>query len=241
MSLETFVRKVHPLARCMVSPLDDFPHPADVLTDVRRYLNCGPDEGALRVLATDPPTMKGYLYIVHEVVEISPLLIYLNAAKPTRGFKRSDGTLASTPVADLWKYNFDHNTTFKQAVHPADHAARRIESQAEKALVRLLFGEDIPLNAFVWTIETKPGAVSGWEDETIRGKVAALLGDLAPPSIDDANRARDYRQRLWALGLHDVVARCGGIPELPFGLWQARGCPPNDDLRDWYAAEEFQR
>ncbi len=241
MSLDNFIRAVHPLTRCMIRSFDDWPHPADELADVLRYLNAGPDEGALRVLASEPRTMKSYLYVLHEVIELAPLRQHLNTPRPGAGFRRDDGAHVATPTGDLWAYNFHKNVALKQAVHPADHEARRLESRAEQALVRLLFGKDIPLTALVWTIETKPGATSRWEDQTVRTKVAALLGNLGPPSADEADDARDYRQRLWDLRLEDVVARAGTIPELPFGLWQSRGCPAHDDQRDWFAADEFNR
>jgi hypothetical protein len=224
----------------MVRSLDERPHPADELPDVLRYLSAGPDAGALRVLAAEPPTMKGYLYVLHEVIEIGALREYLDAPRPQAGFKRG-GTNVARPTGDLWAFNFHNNRTLTEAVHPADHEARRIESQVEKALIRLLFGKTIPLAALVWTIETKPGAASGWEDETVRTKVAALLGNLGPPSADEADDAREYRQRLWDLRLEDVVARAGSMPELPFGLWQSRECPPHDDQRDWFAADDFNR
>ena len=240
MSLESFIRAVHPLTRCMIRSLDERPHPADELQDVLRYLNAGPDKGALRVLASEPPTMKAYLYVLHEVIELGPLRQHLNAPRSQAGFKR-DGTNVARPTGDLWAYNFHNNRKLTQAVHPADHEARSLESQAEKALVRLLFGKAVPLSGFVWTIETNPAAGSGWEDEVVRTKVAALLGNLRQPTGDEADEARGYRQRLWDLRLEDVVARAGGLPELPFGLWQSRECPPRDDQRDWFAAEDFHR
>lgn len=239
MSLETFIRKVHPLVRCMVRSLDAHPHPADELQDVFRYLRAGPDERALAVLAS-PPTLKSYLYVLHEVIELGPLREHLDAPRPRAGFTRSDGAHVSTPAVDLWAYNFHKNVTLKDVfLHPADHEARSIESQAEKALVRLLFGETITLAAIVWTIETQPGAASGWEDATVRAKVAALLGGLGEPSATEADRARDYRQRLWALDANQIGARLGGVREVAFQLSQARAAPPNDDQRDWFGAEEF--
>jgi len=223
----------------MVRALDQIPHPAGELVDVDRYLNCGPDLGALAVLAADTPTMKGYLYSLHEAVELGPLRVHLDTPTPRKGGFKRDSTHVTTQVGDLWKYNFDHNMTFKQAVHPADHEARKIESLVEVALIRLFLGVTVALNALVWTIETKPGATSGWEDRKVREPVAALLGGLPEPTVSEGHAAMNYRRELWALRADNVVARTGSVPELAFALWKARTCPRNDDQRDWFAAVEF--
>ncbi len=208
------------------------------LRDVDRYLNLG-DFSTKAAIAT--PTVKGFLYLVHELVEVEHLEPILNAPASTAGPKpavrvqnRRDPweralTIARTRGADGIS-----------PVHVADTRARVAEVRVEQILARVLLGESISIDGLVWSISTatdpsdQPQGIVECANQDARQRTAAAI-ECGPEDEASSRLASEVRSRLLPLGTAHLETFTPS--RLAYAIWEARHQEHGNDISDWLGAE----
>jgi hypothetical protein len=199
-----------------------------------RYVGAGPD-----VVTQDAilgHTVKSFLYLLHEAVEVPPLLPILN--RPRKTFTRSDGAQVGTK--DPWRDNW-HNA--HETVKAADTDARILEAHAESALFHLVFGVRASPRACAATLEvgTHPMASNpDWARDAVCDRVIQRMPGPSPQQ-DECDRAALARQQLYSIGLWALPSLVVSVPRTAYAIWQARGETEGFALRDWCSAEQAKK
>lgn len=199
-----------------------------------RYVGAGPDIATQDAVLEH--TVKSFLYLLHEAVEVFPLVTILD--RPRKTFIRSDGAQVGTK--DLWKSNWPNA---HEAVKAADTDARILEAHAESALLHVFFGIRASPRACAATLEVgaHPAASNpDWARDAVRERVTQRMSGSIP-SEDECKEATLNRKRLYAVKLSAVPSLAASVPRLAYAIWQARGETEGRVLYDWCSAERANK
>ena len=211
---------------------------ANARADVDRYLSVGGDTAAESAIAS--ATVKGFLYLVHEMTELRSLLPILNGPAQVGGAKPAISVVGrGDPWAKTMRLVRNQDASGVSPVKRADAEARGVEARIERILARVLLGETVSIEGLVWSISTSSDPsiapqVRQATDDDVRCRTAAAIG-CGPGSEAEIAHACAVRQRLFALELAHVQSF--DLSRLAYVIWEGRDCLHGRDISDWLGAE----
>lgn len=211
--------------------------------DVLRYLEIGNQDARDVVLSQ---TTQGFIYFIHEAVEINEIRPYLDEPAPPR--KSGKMKFYSEPApSDPWAESFFRlNKRRPGEEHSrgrlADMKARVAENNLERLFAFIFFDISLPLEAYIMSLSSAPGKPLTVNTEitnaAIRDQTLKYLGSNKQVSIEDTLAAEQARARVWNIHLESFL-KFQSISELAYIIWLARDSQHGHDLGDWLAAEKI--